>query len=183
MYPYDKNNLLRKVAERVLVPIFLKTRLSANQITLLNFFVGSLSVIYLFAIGYDFYGWLLAVLVAMVDYVDGTIARSGRGHPRGQFLDTSLDWLYLMLLIGAISYHHNIMIVGYLTLVAITFANWVQYNGDVNIRIPYLLNTEILLTIGVLTNKLKYIIIFMMFYQWIRVAIMYRRSIWGKYKV
>jgi hypothetical protein len=176
MYPFDKNNWLRKLSEKTLFPFFWWTGMSANQVTRFNFFGVGLAVVASFALGYEFLGLLLAGLCAMIDYVDGTVARAGRGHPKGQYLDTSLDWLYLMLLIGAICFYHNIMVIGYLILIAITFGNWVQYNGGVNVKLPLWLGIDVFITIGVLTRKLDIAMLCVLLIQSIRTAVMYYRS-------
>ena len=177
MYPFDKNNLFRKISIKIFFPIFWKLGWSAPFITTFNFIVFGISSLICFLKGYELQGLFLAGIMAMIDYVDGTIGRAGRGSPLGAYLDISLDWLYLMLLIGAISYQHDIMLFGYITLIAITFSNWVEYNGLVNYELPKCLGIIPLLLIFIFTNHLKYGILCIMITQSYRAGRLYLCSI------
>lgn len=177
MYPFDKENPFRKVSVKLLVPILIKTGLSANKITALNFLLLGLGSVTFFAIGYEYLGLLTASLMAMIDYVDGTIARlRNENSPKGEYLDTSLDWLYLMLLIGAISYYHNIMVFGYIMLIALTFGNWVKYFSLV--KVPdcptFIIPT---LVIGIILKRADISIIVLTLFQCLRTGGMYLWSI------
>lgn len=173
------NDYFRAFSVKLLFPLFWKSRLSANAITIANFLTLCLGSAGLFLIGKELAALLTAGLAAMVDYVDGTVARAGRGSPNGAYLDTSLDWLWLMLLIGAISYHHRIMDIGYLALIAITFGNWVQYNGKVNVRLPFPLGISHLMVGGILIGHAEWGITGIMLTQGARTTLMYWRSIYG----
>jgi phosphatidylglycerophosphate synthase len=144
----------------------------------LNFLTLGLGSVILFATGREFLGLLTAVLMAAIDYVDGTVARARSGNTKkGQYLDTSLDWLYLMLLIGGISYHHNILLSGYLALVAIVFSNWVQYNGNVEVKLPSILGIKVCLVVGILFGRTDLGILAIAIIQWVKTTYMYLRSI------
>jgi phosphatidylglycerophosphate synthase len=159
---------------------FYRSGLSANKITVFNFLTLGLGSVALFSMGIEGMGLLTAGLAAMVDYIDGTIARARGGSSSiGAYLDTSLDWLWLMLLIGAISYHHEVMTIGYLALVAITFGNWVQYNGKVNIVLPFPLGVSHLMVLGILLRHAEWGITGIMLTQGARTALMYWRSVYG----
>jgi len=137
----------------------------------------------MFVKGHELLGLLFALLAAMVDFIDGSIARARGGNTvLGEYLDTSLDWLYLMLVIGAISYHHNIMTIGYLALIAITWGNWVEYNGNAKCKIPFFLGISWLIVIGVLLGRLDDFICSIMIVQWVRTIILYWRSVWNMRK-
>lgn len=179
MYPFDENNPFRKLSVKLLFNPLYRTKLSANKITGLNFLTLGLGSVILFVKGWDVLGLLTAGLMAMVDYVDGTIARERNQVSKlGKYLDTSLDWLYLMLLIGAISYHHNILPIGYITLVALVFGNWVEYNGNSDVVMPMWLGKIPILTISILLGKAEYGIILIMFVQVIKTTLQYWRSLW-----
>jgi len=175
----NKRDYFREVSVFLLFKPFYWSGLSANMITVLNFWIVEMAAIALFLAGYDLLGLILGGLAAMIDYIDGSIARARGGNSKaGMYLDTSSDWLYLMLLIGAISYHHQIMPLGYITLIAITFGNWVQYNGNVNVKIPNGLNITCILMWSILLGHAEYGITAIMFIQTIRTALLYWRSIW-----
>lgn len=177
MGTFRKKDRFRNLSVKLLFPFFWRTGLSANQITVLNFFTLNLGSVILFALGYEIIGLLTTVLGAMVDVVDGSVARAGRGSKNGAYLDTSLDWIYLMLFIGAISWHHNIMTIGYLSLIAITWGNWVQYNGKVNWELPFPLGIKHLIAIGIVLGHAEWGIIGIMVTQWFRTGRMYLWSI------
>ena len=173
-----KTDLFRELSVKLLLKPFLWTGLSANQITMLNFFIVELGAIALFWFKLDLLGLIVGGFAAMVDYIDGSIARYRGGNTKkGQYLDTSSDWLYLMLLIGVISYAHGILILGYITLIALTFGNWLQYNGHVNIKIPNGLNITSVLMWSILLGHAEYGITAIMFIQSIRTVLLYEKSI------
>jgi len=183
MYPFDKNNLFRRISVKLLLPIFLRSGLSANAITVLNFLTLGLGSVILFIRGYEILGLLTAGLMAMVDYIDGTVARKKKQISKlGEYLDTSLDWLYLMLLIGAISYAHKIMGIGYLCLVAIVFSNWIEFSEKVKVELPKFLGITPLLVGSILIGHAEWGIIGICVTQWVKTLIMYRRSLWNTYK-
>lgn len=175
-------DFFRDVSVKLLFKPFYRSGLSANKITVLNFLTLGLGSIVLFAEGREILGLLTASLMAMVDYIDGEIARAKGGNTKlGQYLDTSLDWLWLMLLIGAISYSHKIMSIGYITLIAITFGNWIEYNGNVKLKLPFPFGISHLLVIGILIRQIQFSILAIMLIQWIRTILMYKRSIYGTF--
>lgn len=172
-----KEGLFRAVSVKLLFPAFWKSGLTANQITILNFLTLNLGSVILFATGHEIIGLLTTVLGAMVDVVDGTVARAGRGSKNGSYLDTSLDWIYLMLFVGAISFHHNIMTIGYITLMAITYGNWLQYNGKYNWELPFPLGIKHLIAMGVMVGHAEWGIVGIAVTQWLRTGIIYFNSI------
>ena len=172
-----KKDLFGNTSVKILFPLFWKSRLTANQITVINFFTLNLWSVALFASGREVLGLLVTGLGAMVDVIDGSIARAGRGLPNGKYLDTSLDWIYLMLFIGSISYYHNMMVIGYLCLIAITWGNWVEFNGKTKWELPFPFGIKHLVTIGVLTGHLGLGLIGICITQWLRTLILYMRSI------
>lgn len=178
----EKRDIFRDISVKLLFKAFWNSGLTANQITILNFVFLYFPSVILFALGYELIGLLVAGIGAMVDYIDGTVARYGRGSPNGQFLDTSSDWLFLMMLIGAISYYHQIMPLGYLTLIFLTWGNWVQYNGNVNIKLPKYLTCTLILTLSIILRHAELGITGIMFVQGIRTGLLYWRAVWEKLK-
>jgi hypothetical protein len=172
-----KTDLFRDISVKLLFNLFDRSGLSANQITVLNFFTLGLVSVWLFATGHEIIALLVSGIVAMIDYIDGSIARARGGNSKkGAYLDTSLDWVWLMLLIGAISYHHDIMLIGYLALMGITLTNWVQYNGNVNVVLKFPLGISHLLVLGILTRNVDISILLIALTQWGRLSLMYLRS-------
>jgi phosphatidylglycerophosphate synthase len=111
----------------------------------------------------------------MVDYIDGEVARARGGNSKlGQYLDTSLDWLWLQLLIFSISYSHNICWAGTLSIIFIMWGNWIEFNGKVKLKLPFPFGISHLLVIGVFYDIGIYLILLTQFY---RVGRMYKWSI------
>jgi phosphatidylglycerophosphate synthase len=132
----------------------------------------------LFATGHDYWGLFVAGLMAMVDYVDGEVARfDGGGSALGAHLDTSLDYLYLMLLIGTLGWSHHCMIWAYSALVTITFSNWVQYNGGGKYTLPFFMQTVFILPLTILLKEVGIGLGIITAYQLTRTVILYERSI------
>lgn len=173
-------DFFRDISVRLLFKPFYRSGLSANKITVLNFLtLGLLSIIF-FLKGKEILGLLVAGLMAGIDYIDGEIARARGGSTAlGQYLDTSLDWLYLMLLIGSISYHNQIMPIGYLALMGITFGNWVEYNGKVKLKLPFPLGISHLIVLGIVLRITPIGVIMIAITQCLRTILMYWRSIYG----
>lgn len=167
----------REISVRLLYPILYRSGLSANKITGLNFLILGLGSIILFGIGEEWLGLLTAGLMAMIDYVDGTIARKRGSTQLGAYLDTSLDWLYLMLLIGVISYTQEVMALGYVGLVAITFGNWVEFNGNIKYRFPFFLRPLFLLPLSIVIGRMDLGILWITIIQLYRTGRMYLWSI------
>ena len=173
----------RKISVKLLFKPFYRSGLSANKITVLNFLTLGLLSVLLFACGKEWLGLLVAGLMAMVDYIDGAIAKATTGYTKlGMYLDTSLDWLWLMLFIGAVSYHNNIMLIGYLALIAITWGNWVEFNGKVKLKLIFPFGISHLMVLGILFGKAGWGIICVAIVQGYRTIQLYRRSVWNMYK-
>ena len=172
----------REISKKLLLKPFLRSGLSANKITVLNFLTLCLGSVVLFLTGHSYIGLLVAGLAAMVDYIDGEVARSRGGNSKlGQYLDTSLDWLWLQLLIFSISYSNGVLPFGCLAIIVIMWGNWVEYNGGHKLQPPFPLGISHLLVIGVLFGCSNLTIMLILCIQSIRVAIMYRRYIWNTY--
>jgi phosphatidylglycerophosphate synthase len=177
VYPFDKDNPLRKISVWLLLKPLLWTGISANTVSVIGFLFG-LTACYFFAKGWEYVGLCLCGISASFDYCDGSIARYRHESSfKGQFLDTSLDYFYLMLIVGSISFFHNILSFGYISLMAITLGNWIQYNGNVNIKLPFPLTIQFILFISILFAHAELGITAIMFIQSIRTALLYERSL------
>jgi len=172
-------DLLRDISCKLLLKPLLRSGLSANKITVLNFLTLGLGAVVLFLTGHELLGLLVACLAAIIDYCDGTVQKIRVGHftKLGAYLDTSLDWLWLQLLIYAISYHNGILPFGCLAIIIIMWGNWVEYNGNVKMKMYFPFGLSHILLIGILLGCSNLSIMLILFTQCIRVAIMYRRSV------
>jgi len=178
MYPHDKDGLLRKLSVKLLFKPFYRSGLSANQITVLSFCTLGLGSVTLFFLGEEVLGLLVSFLMAMMDYIDGEIARArGASSKLGEYLDTSLDWLYLMLLLGAIGFSSQTLPLAYLALVSVTWGNWVEFNGGAECKLPLPLTTGFIIPISVLAGHSGAGIACIAGIQTIRTIILYRRSV------
>jgi len=175
-----QNDYLRKISTKLILKPLLRTGLSANKITVLNFLTLGLGSILLFLRGREVLGLLVACLAALIDYCDGTVSkiRTGGYSKLGSYLDTSLDWLWLQLLIYAISYHNDILHIGCLAIIAIMWGNWVEYNGFVKQKMHFPLGISHILLITIILRCSWLGIILLAITQWVRVISMYGRSVW-----
>ena len=87
--------------------VFIKTKLTPNQITFISFF-GKLIAAYLFSFGiypYIIYGSVVLFIAYLLDYIDGTLARMrGIASDFGRFIDLGFDEIGKVVLFFAIAY-------------------------------------------------------------------------------
>ena len=173
------SDYIREIAKALLFKPMMRSGLSANHITLLNFSTLGLLSIILFFYSSFLAGLLVAGLVVLFDNIDGEIARATTGNTKGgEYLDTSLDWLYLMLLIFSISCASGVLVWGVVALIAINYGNWVQYNGNVEVWLPKFLEITPILTGSILLGHPNFGIILIAIIQTIRTTLLYGRSVW-----
>ncbi len=89
----------------LLTPFFLNLRLTPNQITIFNFFVG-LSSIYLITFKHEFfqYGILCFFSFMVLDHIDGNVARYRKvGSFLGRFIDALFDAIIFGLFFASIT--------------------------------------------------------------------------------
>lgn len=169
----------RLFAVKLLFKPVMKTGITPNKITILNFLLFGIFSLIMFGLGHNWLALVFGFWMAMFDYIDGEVARATRGNSKlGQYLDTSLDWLYLMLLIGVLSYTSNCMFIGYIILIALTFGNWVEYNGKV--KPPFSTCIIPLIVLGIILEKLPLALLLLMFRLTARTFLMYWRSVWNQ---
>ena len=70
-----------------------RTGITANQLTVLGFFIGLLSVVAL-AMGHTFLALLLLLCNRLIDGLDGELARLTSPTEEGSFLDITLDFVF-----------------------------------------------------------------------------------------
>ena len=82
----------------LLTPLFLFLRLTPNQITIFNFFIG-LTSIYLICFNHEFFqlGILCFFLSMIIDHIDGNVARYKKA---GSFLGRFIDALFDAIIFG-----------------------------------------------------------------------------------
>src|SRR5690606_16174055 len=105
------NRFLYYPIARVLVSVLVKTRVTANQVTLIQPVIAAVA-------GYliTFHDWRYLVLGAltfelrsMLDCVDGTLARAKKSaNPNGHALDAICDWLGVVFLYLGIYFHFRL---------------------------------------------------------------------------
>jgi phosphatidylglycerophosphate synthase len=92
----------------VFVAWFEPTRITPNQVTLLSYFVGMLSVVWLALVPGHWaliVGALVFQLAYILDCVDGMLARARKtSSPQGHLLDFLMDELKAIAFLGAVSY-------------------------------------------------------------------------------
>lgn len=89
-------------------PFFIIFNFSANIITILNFFIATLSLFLIFTLNSNFYicGIILYYINRILDFCDGNVARFNRESTfYGRFLDAIVDIFFEPLLLFAIHYY------------------------------------------------------------------------------
>ena len=118
---------IRKLSIKLLYRPLERIGLPADKLTYLNFGLLGLTSVYFFSRGDYLIALGFAGINFMLDYIDGELARRHGGETKkGGWIDTSLDWLYYLLLIGAIAYATNQMVMGFVCIIATVFANYIS---------------------------------------------------------
>jgi phosphatidylglycerophosphate synthase len=98
------DTFLNRPVSKLLTPLFLKTPMTPNGITLLSFAIGILAALFFARGGYlnAIFGALLFQLSSMIDCCDGEVARlKFMESPLGKWLDITCDNIvYLMIFSG-----------------------------------------------------------------------------------
>lgn len=98
---------LYSVLSYLITPLFLILKVKPNTITLINFFISILSLIFITSLDKKLFcaGILLYALFRIIDFCDGNVARCTNNTSfYGRFLDASLDIFNESLLILVISF-------------------------------------------------------------------------------
>jgi len=86
-----------------------------------------LPAVYFYGVDKPLLGLLFCILSGIIDYIDGDLARKTTGETKlGEYLDTSLDWLWYLLLIGGVAYGVDKMVVGCLCVIFTAFGNYLD---------------------------------------------------------
>lgn len=95
-----------KIAYRFFADFFYKLPFSANQLSIINFFINNLGAVVFFSLGRywaNLVGVFFLVSSAIFDWMDGAVARKkGLASEGGGFLDSTLDYIWQNLLVAAI---------------------------------------------------------------------------------
>ena len=99
---------LMSIISFFITPFFIIFKFSANLITLINFFIATLSIFLIFCLDANLYifGILLYVLNKILDFCDGNVARfNNKSTFFGRFFDAIVDIYFESLLLFAIHYY------------------------------------------------------------------------------
>jgi len=131
--------LARNISVKVFLKVFRSSGLTANQITVLNFFTNNLLAVYFFSRG-NYISNLIALFFcffsAAIDYIDGTVARlRNESSGLGEWLDSFLDSVWQILLVGGIAYGVFIsrgrdyfwLKTGFMAVVSLVALNYIGY--------------------------------------------------------
>ena len=172
---------VRKISVKLFYKGFDKMGIKPNQLTVLNFLTNSLTAVVFFARGLPRLGLLFCIMGGMIDYIDGTLARKkfGGNTEKGRWLDTSLDWLYYLLLIGGISYGVNNMSIGIICIVATVFSNYIDTQRP-SISLGYFPFSPVaFIVVGSIFNQMTLCLYLMTFFAVLRASLLWRAS-WKK---
>ena len=98
---------LMAIVSFIVTPLFIISKLSANSITIINFFVASLSLCLIFSLNSNLYiyGIILFYINRILDFCDGNVARYKKESTfYGRFLDAIVDIFFESLLLFSIHY-------------------------------------------------------------------------------
>ncbi len=100
-------NIALKIAHRI-AEVLAKTEIRPEQITILRFIIAAPASVYFFSRGkylYNVVGLAIYMLLAILDWVDGHLARiSGRTSDWGKWLDETSDRVLMLLVLASIFY-------------------------------------------------------------------------------
>lgn len=170
----------------LITPVFLILNISANYITLINFFIGALSIFFIISVenNYFLFGILIYFVFRVLDCVDGNVARiTKKATFFGRFCDSTLDVIYesfFILAIGFYAYFHldseNLFFVGILASMFTIFntfiysqysslVRWSNLEHNLN-NIPYLRKNNFARLFYTITDiKIAFLILFLIFYE------------------
>lgn|SRR3990167_6088633 len=118
--------ILRKWTRQLFLPLFIRSKLTPNQITTLNFFFTSLPSAYFLWTGYNLLCLLFICINIPIDFIDGELAKKTNQISKlGLWLDTSLDWLWQLLLLCIIILKDPSP-VGMLALGMVVYCNYIS---------------------------------------------------------
>lgn len=103
-------NFFLKVASKV-AKVLTNTKITPKQITLARFIIAAPLSLYFFSKGiylYNLIGLFLYMLLAILDWVDGSLARMKqlpkKTYPLGKLIDNTLDRILMLVTLGSIFY-------------------------------------------------------------------------------
>ena len=132
----EKSSLiLRKWTKQLFLSPFIKSKLTPNQITTLNFFFTSLPSIYFLWTGHNIISLLFILINVPIDFIDGEVAKATNQFTKlGSWLDTSLDWLWQLMLLGTIVYKMQgiWLAIGLWAIIAVVYSNYISATKNFN---------------------------------------------------
>ena len=124
----EKSSLiLRKWTKQLFLGLFLRSGLTPNQLTTINFLVTSVPSVYFLATGHNVIALLLILINVPIDFLDGEVAKAtGQMTKLGAYLDTSLDWIWQLSLLGAMVYRTNLVTWGLVAIISTVYSNYLS---------------------------------------------------------
>lgn len=124
----EKSSLiLRKWTKQLFLALFIRSRLTPNQITTANFLLTSVPSVYFLWTGHNLLCLLFIFINIPVDFLDGEIAKATHQFTRvGEWLDTSLDWLWQLMILATLTYISGYTIIGLIAIIAVVYSNYIS---------------------------------------------------------
>lgn len=172
-------NLMREISVKLFYKPFEKSKLTPNQITMLNFGINGVLAVFFFSTGLPRIALIFCILSGMIDYIDGALARRkfGGNTDLGKWLDTSLDWLYYLMLIGGISYGVGQMVLGSVCIIATVFANYIDTQRPTIKLDGFPFSPVAFIIVGAVLNQMSVALYCMTFFAVLRAIILWKNSI------
>lgn len=147
--------VLREWSKQLFLRPFLRSGLTPNQITSANFILTGLPSVYFLGTGHNIIALILILINIPIDFIDGEVAKKTNQMTKlGSYLDTSLDWLWQLLLLGSLAYVTQLWIWGIVCIIAVAFSNYLSATSRTQLDdFPFVMKYYLFL--GLLTNFLK----------------------------
>lgn len=156
----EKSSLvLREWSKQLFLGLFLRSGLTPNQITTLNFFLTSVPSVYFLATGHNLIALCFILANIPIDFIDGELAKkTGQMTKLGAYLDTSLDWLWQLMLLGVMIWRTDLVVWGLLALISVVYSNYLSATSRTQLDdFPFVM--KYYLFVGILFNKLDWALV------------------------
>jgi len=154
--------------------------LRPNTVTIGNFILNGIPAVLCFAIGHTLWALYFCVIYNLLDYIDGELARRkfGGSTQFGTWLDTSLDWLLYLLIIGGMSYGTKTYFIGYICLISTVYGNYVSVTTRQNKALcGFPFSPVVWIALGAVTGQIYYTLLVMTVVSIVRVMLLWKSSI------
>ena len=151
----EKSSLiLRKWTKQLFLGLFLRTRLTPNQITTLNFMLTSVPSVYFLGTGHNLIALGFVLANIPIDFIDGELAKAtGQMTKLGAYLDTTLDWIWQLLLLAVMVWTTDLIIWGLLAIIAVVLSNYLSATSKLQLDdFPFVM--KYYMFVGILFNRL-----------------------------